>query len=123
MFGITSFAEAPFASLGEAVTSVNVTGVFGTGQVGSVTVINIANISTNVTGVFGTTQLGTVSIVGKAVVSPTGVQATGFIGNVLIWGLIPDGQTPNWVAINDSQTPNWTAVNDGQTVTWVEVIT
>jgi len=43
--------------------------------------------------------------------------------NVLIWSLIPDGQTPNWAAINDGQTPNWTAVNDGQTVTWVEVIT
>ena len=74
MFGFSAFAEAPFASLGGAL-------------------------------------------------SPTGVQATGFIGNVLIWGLIPDGQIPNWVDINDSQIPTWTAIDNEQTVTWVEVIT
>jgi hypothetical protein len=69
MFGITSFAEAPFASLGGAVAL-------------------------------------------PKVVNATGVQAIGYIGNVLIWGLISNGQNPNW-----------TAIDNEQTVTWVEVIT
>jgi hypothetical protein len=56
-------------------------------------------------------------------VNVSAVVGIGQLGNVLIWGLISDGQNPNWAAVNDSQTPNWTAINDGQTVTWVEVIT
>jgi len=25
----------------------------------------------------------------------------------LVWGLIPNNQTPNWASIGNAQTPNW----------------
>jgi hypothetical protein len=67
--------------------------------------------------------VGTAAVSAAANVNVTGVQATGYIASVLVWGIINDNQTPNWQTINDSQTGTWVQVNDGNTVTWVEIPT
>lgn len=63
-----------------------VTGVQATGQVGSVQV----DLSPNIypTGVFGTGFVGNVNVTLSPNVSVTGLAATGFIGNVIISGTI-----------------------------------
>jgi len=40
------------------------------------------------------------------------VSAQGQVGNVLVWGVV-----------DDNQTPNWQNVISGNTVTWVQVLT
>jgi hypothetical protein len=45
-------------------------------------------------------------------VAVTGVQALGLVTTPLVWGLI-----------NENQTPNWVQVVDGNTVLWVEIPT
>jgi hypothetical protein len=47
---------------------------------------------------------------GGAVVYLTGVQGTGAVGKVLVWGVIDDSQTANWQNVNDSQTAVWTRI-------------
>jgi len=69
-----------------------------------------------------TTSLGTVIIAVNAVVTPVGVQATGQIGNVLVWSQIDPDQNPNWTGINDGQTPNWTDIIDTQSPNWTEIL-
>jgi hypothetical protein len=84
-----------------------------------------AGANVYVTGVQATSNLNAVTIVIriKCNVFPTGVQAQGIAAKVLVWGLIPDNQTPNWQNINDSQTPTWTQIVDGNTVQWVQIPT
>jgi len=91
LFGGLSFAEEPFAGLAEdanstidVTTSVNasVTGVEGTGAVGSVAIDAAANVP--VTGVSATGEVDSVSVIGEANVSPTGVAATGTPGAVTV---------------------------------------
>ena len=56
----------------------------------------------NVTGLVGTTQLGTASVVAKGTVYVIGVVGTGEVGNnifTLVWGEIDTSQTPNWTEI------------------------
>ena len=65
--------------------------------------------------------MGTVAVAGSARVDLTGVSATGIVGNVLIWSLIDESQTPNWQAINDSQGSTWTSVDDAQTPNWTDI--
>jgi hypothetical protein len=60
-------------------------------------------------------------MIAKAVVEPTGIEGTGAITGVNIWGQVDDSQTPNYQQINDAQTPTWTSVNDAQTPNWEEV--
>ena len=40
----------------------------------------------------------------------TGVLGTSGINDVLVGGIVPIDQTPNWTAISTSQTPNWTDI-------------
>ena len=84
-----------------------------------------ADANAYVTGVQATSNLNNVTVVIriKANVFPTGVQARGIAAKVLVWGLIPDNQNPNWQNVNDSQTPTWTQIVDGNTVQWVEIPT
>jgi hypothetical protein len=58
-----------------------------------------------------TAEVGTEAVVFGVTVAPTGVNATGSIGNVNIWGRVDTSQTPNWAAISTSQTPNWENVS------------
>jgi len=43
-------------------------------------------------------------------VVPTGVEATGAVSQLLVWGPVDTSQTPDWTIISDSQTPNWEEV-------------
>ena len=90
LFGGISFGEEPFAELEDTGlkviiqtgTGVSVTGVEGTGTVGSVAIDAAANVP--VTGVSATGEVDSVSVIGEANVSPTGVAATGAPGTVTI---------------------------------------
>jgi hypothetical protein len=56
-------------------------------------------VTVSVTGVFGTAELGTVTVFidPNALVQVVGFQLTGAIGDVLIWEQQSDeDQTPNW---------------------------
>ena len=52
-----------------------------------------------------------------------GVQASGIVGELLLWELIDDAQTPNWALVNDTQSTSWAQVVDGNTPTWVGIQT
>jgi len=90
-----------------------------TGSVGSVTII--VN-PVEVTGVSGTGFVGSVSIAGAANAQVTGLQATGFVGTVTVetGNIIVDligvsciasvTSVSVWITINDSQTPNWVEI-------------
>lgn len=76
-WGATTLALRPAVSV-----STNVTGVSGTGAVGTVTVSGKA--STAVTGVSGTGAVGTVVVSIPALVNITGVEGTGQVGDVTV---------------------------------------
>ena len=90
LFGGISFGEEPFAELEDTGlkviiqtgTGVSVTGVEGTGEVGSVAIDAAANVP--VTGVSATGEVDSVSVIGEANVSPTGLAATGTPGAVTV---------------------------------------
>lgn len=56
------------------------TGVEATGQVGSVTVSVATNASVSVAGIAATGAVGAATVAGKAIVAPTGLTATGQVG-------------------------------------------
>ena len=101
MFGISAFAETPFAS--EQVATF-LSGVQAAGAVGTVAYEALREL----TGVAATGAVGSITMGGR-VVALTGVQAAGQVGNVgkFYWLLIDDSQTPNWQNVGSSQTPNW----------------
>ena len=68
-----------------------------------------------------TVALGTAAVIGKATIQVTGVQAVGYVGDVLVWGQIVPDQNPNWQPIDDSQSGTWSAINDSQTPNWTEI--
>ena len=96
MFGHNPIASNPFSSAGIS-QLVFLTGVSGTGQLGSASVTADANV--DAVGVSSTGQVGSVTITGTSNVFPIGVQGTGQVGQVLIWSVINDSQTPNWEII------------------------
>jgi hypothetical protein len=100
MFGISAFAETPFAS--EKVATF-LSGVQAAGAVGAV----LYEAARAITGVASAGAVG--SVVLSRTVALTGVQAAGQVGNVgkFYWLLIDDSQTPNWQNVGSSQTPNW----------------
>ena len=89
-FGGIAFGEEPFAELEDTGlkiivqtgTGVSVTGVEGTGEVGSVAIDAAANVP--VTGVSATGEVDSVGVIGEANVSPTGLAATGTPGAVTV---------------------------------------
>ena len=74
MFGISAFAQAPFAALGENVVVVALTGVSASGNVGSVL------SGQELTGVSASGAVG--SVTGSSTVALSGVAASGFVGSV-----------------------------------------
>ena len=68
---------------------------------GSVTVVQGTGVTISVTGVAGTGAVGTVGFSFSGSVVPTGVSGTGAVGTALVrgWNTIDDSQTPNWVEI------------------------
>ena len=57
----------------------------------------------------------------QANVLPTGVEATGAVSQILVWGPIVPGQDPSWTGVTDTQDPTWSSVSDTQTPGWEEV--
>ena len=75
------------------VGSITVTGVAGTGGVGSVEIRNGQVIPLN-PNIKGSGEVGTVSIIGNAAVSVTGISGSGEVTPVIVWGrIIPDPGT------------------------------
>ena len=70
-----------------------VSGVAGTGAVGTTTYI----FGYPVTGVVGTGAVGTVSV--NQAFAVTGVSATGTIGDTFVWEKISPTNNPNWVPV------------------------
>ena len=75
----------------------------------------------DITGVSVTGSVGSVTTISKANVVPTGVSATGFVTDVLVWGLIDDTQTKNYANINADQSSSFAEINETQTPNWEEV--
>lgn len=78
MFGISAFAEAPFASLAGQTIIVALTGVQASGAVGTVT----EDSSVALTGVEAAGAVGTVTV-GERALALTGVEAIGAVGTVI----------------------------------------
>ena len=118
-FEVSAFYSGAFET--ETITAV--TGVFGTGQIGTATATGAANVV--VTGVSGTGNLGQVVV--SLFVSVTGVFGTGAIGSAVLplpnWTLINTQQTPTWAQIDDTQNPypTWVQVNDTQNPYWTQI--
>ena len=45
-----------------------------------------------------------------APVAVTGVYGTGYVNQLLVWGIIDDDQDPSWTGVTDTQDPNWTDI-------------
>jgi hypothetical protein len=74
------------------------------------------------TAAIGTGQVGDVSaVIASAGVSVTGVEGTGQISQLTVWGPVIPGQDAEWAVIDDSQTPGWSEIDDSQTPNWKEV--
>ena len=115
-------------STGAALTGV--TGLAGAGAIGQESATGNAEVA--VTNVIGTTAVNSVGLItnnilpitlgaatgsvnsvspsAAANVFPTEVNATGTLGNILVWSLIDDSQTPNYSTISTTQTPSWSEV-------------
>jgi len=88
MFGIAAFSDVPFSALAGTDISASVTGVYATGNVGSVTVTTIVSVTAAVTGLYATGSVGSVTVYFPYIsvtVVPTGVSATGYTCTPQIW--------------------------------------
>ena len=85
MFGLSAFAQSPFASLGEAAgpdVIVNVATNVGVMSLGTVVVSASARLHEFISGVEATSALGTTTFKSTATLSITGVSATSAVGNL-----------------------------------------
>ena len=103
MLGFAPLADNSIAGFGNIPADVAVTGVAGTGAVGTVSV----EADIQVTGVSGTSAVGSVTLIQKHNISVTGVAGTSAVGSVLVWGQIIPSQSSGFSAITPSQSPNW----------------
>ena len=69
----------------------------------------------------GATGTDTYTQVREINARPTGIQLYVNIGNVLIWAVIDDSQSPNWQNINTVQGSGWTVIDDEQTPGWTNI--
>ena len=86
MFGISAFAESPFASLAGLAGNVNVslTGQSATGSVGTTTFVCVAHI--NPTGQEATSAVGGIGITAGGDIGVTGFAITSGLGSMTITG-------------------------------------
>ena len=80
-----------------------------------VKVIFAATVAEGATGTDTYTQVREINA------RPTGVQLYVNIGNVLIWAVIDDSQSPNWQNISTVQGSGWTVIDDEQTPGWTNI--
>ena len=85
-------------------------GVSGTGQVGQVTVFAQSNIVVSVTGVEATGFVGNVEANPTLDVPVTGVFATGYIGPLTTWIAVDDYQECAWNNIPEGVPVGWTSI-------------
>jgi hypothetical protein len=55
--------------------------------------------------------VGQVATTGTASVFVTGVQATGQVGRLLVWGPVNDNNDVTWVPVNDTSAVTWTTIS------------
>ena len=85
--------DVAFTGLASALGSVTTTGDTG---------VNVTGVSANATAGNTSEDAG-----GGLSIGVTGVLGTSGINSVLVWGIVPTDQTPDWTAISTSQTPIW----------------
>jgi len=51
----------------------------------------------------------------------TGVEATGAIGGVNVWGVIDASQTSSFSEVDTSQTSSFSGVSTSQTPDWIKI--
>ena len=78
-------------------------------------------MTVQITGQSATGSVGSPTVISKANVIPTGVEAVGSVGSVLVWQLIDDTQTKNYANINTDQSSSFAEINETQTPDWEEV--
>ncbi len=133
MFGFSTYAQAPYASLGSSAYAASVAegaaaydsvfvGVEFTGQIFES--VAGADVYTSANAYFSfvletATALDTASSIAAfaASVNEAAAGSDSFLGAYL-WNVINDSQTANWQNINDAQTPGWQTINDAQTTNW-----
>ena len=82
---------------------------------------NIIDNIISVTQSASTGQIGDLTTQASAGVSVTGVEGTGQISQLLVWGEIIPGQDAEWAVIDDSQTASWSEIDDSQSPDWTDV--
>jgi len=107
MLGFAPLANNSIAGFGNVPVDTAVTGVVGTGDVGTVAIAAVVTVTGPSAG---TASVGAVTSEGDANATVTGLLATGSVGSVLVWGQIVPSQTSNFSAITVSQTPSWTNI-------------
>jgi hypothetical protein len=112
VFGYTTFAQAPYASLGgnsftsslsESAAAAAALSAVGS-DAPSAQVAFVGTVSESANGSDLSNAIATINA------SVTGVQLYVLEGNVLVWQRIDDSQTPNWQSINNTQNPGWTDI-------------
>ena len=68
-----------------------------------------------------TGAVGDVSAIITISISVTGVEATGAVSQLQVWGKIVPSQTPNYTEVTETQNPSWTEVTETQDPGWKEV--
>lgn len=115
MFGLTTFAQTPFAGLGgntyavSLTESVTPTSTQSSQVILSVSVIESAGIFDNIT----------YTVDAKGIV--TGVLLTVSLSSPNVWGKVNDDQTPNWTRINDNSNPDWVSIDNVTNPNWVSI--
>ena len=75
----------------------------------------------HVDGVAATGGVGSLTVNAKANIVPELNAMTGLVGDVLVWGLVDEDQTPSYSPVDESQSPSYTTVTDTQSPDWDEV--
>jgi hypothetical protein len=128
MFGLTSFSEAPFASLAKANIFLSLSENFGAAdsctvlaafQLSIAEPITLDDSSTQQSNFFAqatenlnSADVQTVVAAFQAAITENVVLADGF--SVTGWIKIINVQAANWANVDAAQTPSWTNINNSQ---------
>jgi hypothetical protein len=108
MFGMSAFAQSPFAGLGDS--AVYVSG--SVDETFTLTDIQSTNlqIHSTINELFVLTS--TTNYHGWFIIDDSQTPS---------WVAISNGQGANWVNINNTHSTSWTMVNDSQSINWEEI--
>lgn len=130
MYGLSTFAEAPYAALPSI--SIGISGVSATGSIGNLVsaqtlsgvTATITTGNTQSTFIFSVSSNGNVGTVavGERSISITGVSANGSSGVAAI-GAILSGVSGTGSVTTFTVLPHWILVDDAQTVSWQNINT